>query len=411
MIAFFLLNTLVVIALAGLTFAFYGLLRRVPRSQLADSELPFISVVVPARNEEDKVARCLASLVNQNYPHYEIVVIDDRSTDSTGEIIERFASVYPRIKFVQGKNLPDGWIGKCNALVHASTHASGEFIIFTDADTCHQPNSLRDAVTYSITNEADLISFVPVQELGSFWEKTVMPVLLGSFLCGDPFHTINDQSAERAYAYGQYILVRRSAYLSAGGHQSVRDEIVEDHALARVMKRKGFRVLCGDGHDLYKVRMYTNLRTLWLGWTKNVYSLIEAKPFNLFLVLVLINCAALAPFVQLLVVASMIASGHTDGDFSLLTIFLAAEFSVLLVWFWRTGYHYEGIKPHHFALVPLGSLSVTVLYLHSAYLVLGGGQVNWKGRRYTVNSSRTIESTANSKRETVLDAALTKVTD
>lgn len=411
MIVFFVINSLVVIALAGLTFAFYRLLQRVPPSDLAEADLPFVSVVVPARNEEDKVARCLASLVNQNYPHYEIVVIDDRSTDSTGEIIERFASVYPRIKFVHGKTLPDGWIGKCNALVHASAQATGEFVIFTDADTCHRPNSLRDAVTYSIKQQVDLISFVPVQELGSFWEKVVMPVLLDSFLCGDPFHTINDQSAERAYAYGQYILVRRSAYLSAGGHQSVRDEIVEDHALARVMKHKGFRVLCADGHNLYKVRMYTSLRTLWLGWTKNIYSLIEAKPINLILVLLLINCAALLPFVQFLIVATLIASGNTSGEFPFLTTLVALQFAVLLVWYKRTCYHFEGVGLRHFVLAPFGSLCVTVLYLHSAYLVLGGRQVNWKGRRYTVNSSRTIEPSAKAPRESVRDAALSRIGD
>src|SRR5262249_14314064 len=254
-----LLSTLVVAALAGLTFAFYAFLRAVPRSAIADRDLPLVSVVVPARNEETKIRRCLESLRNQNYPNFEIVVIDDRSTDNTGAIIEELSRLDTRIKFVQGKYLPDGWIGKCNALVHAVGYASGEWLIFTDADTCHATNSIRDSVSYAITNKADLVSFVPVQELGSFWERVVMPVLLGSFLCGDPFHTVNDANSSRAYAYGQYVLARRSAYRATGGHQAIRDEIVEDHALGRLFKSNGHCIMVADGRDLYTVRMDTNL--------------------------------------------------------------------------------------------------------------------------------------------------------
>src|SRR5262249_43004400 len=162
---------------------------------------------------------------------------------------------YPQVKFVKGKDAPSGWIGKCNALAHAVGYASGAWFLFTDADTCHTPNSVRDAVSYAIKNEVDLISFVPMQELGSFWERLLMPVLLSSFLVGDPFHAVNNPKRKLAYAYGQYILCRRSSYLAIGGHQSVRDEIVEDHAIARVFKQKGYKICVADGKTLYSVRM------------------------------------------------------------------------------------------------------------------------------------------------------------
>lgn len=387
-----LVGTLLVTALAGLTFAFYAFLRAVPRSAIADRDLPLVSVVVPARNEETKIRRCLESLRAQNYPNFEIVVIDDRSTDSTGEIIEALFKIDSRIKFVQGKSLPDGWIGKCNALVHAVGYASGEWYVFTDADTCHSPNSIRDSVSYAITNKADLVSFVPVQELGSFWERVVMPVLLGSFLCGDPFHTVNDPDKSRAYAYGQYVLARRSAYRATGGHQAIRDEIVEDHALGRLFKSNGHRILVADGRDLYTVRMYTNLETLWQGWTKNIYSLIECRPINLILVLAIINGAALVPFLQLAALASLTASGEPAEHLHKMWTLMALQFGVLIAWYKRTTNHYTGVGLLHFLLIPLGSLTVTVLYLHSAFLVMAGREVNWKGRRYRVNSSKTIDS-------------------
>jgi len=402
-IAILTLNTALVLVLVALTFVFYALMSRVERSPGGKRDLPFISIVVPARNEEGKIERCLESLAGQDYPCFEIVVVDDRSTDRTAEIIERAASRDPRIKFITAKSLPEGWIGKCNALVHAGAHASGEWLLFTDADTCHRSNSARDAVSYAMRNQADLVSFVPVQELGGFWERAVMPVLLGSFLLGDPFHTVNNQRQERAYAYGQYVLARRSAYEAAGGHQAVRDEILEDHAIARVVKRKGFVVLCADGHDLYSVRMYTSLKTMWQGWTKNLYSLIDCRPLNLILILTLINCALLAPFLHLLAAASTCVQAPPGDDAPVMAALALVEMAALFAWYRRTCYHYQGVDWRHFLLLPLGALTVTVLYLHAAYLVHSGGQVNWKGRRYTVNSSRTIERTGGAHLDPALD--------
>jgi chlorobactene glucosyltransferase len=398
-------NLLFVLALFGLTSAFYSFLRAVEKSKMADKDLPFVSVLVPARNEEGKIGRCLESLVKQDYPNLEIIVIDDRSTDRTGEIIEQYAKQDSRIKFVRGKDAPDGWIGKCNALAHAVGYASGDWYLFTDADTCHRPNSVRDSVSYAVQDKCDLVSFVPLQELGSFWERLIMPVLLGSFLIGDPFHTVNDPDAERAYAYGQYILCRRSSYLALGGHQSVRDEIVEDHAIARVFKEKGYKISVADGKTLYSVRMYTNLETLWQGWTKNLYSLIDSRVIHLVLILLLINFVALVPFIELIMVGTMWFDGtEVTPHLQHMTLIVAIEMLVLLAWFKRTSEHHAGLNWAHFLMVPMGSLGVSVLYVHAAYLVLSGSQVNWKGRRYTVNTSKTIQPVVNAALDPALDA-------
>jgi len=408
LLSFVLINTILVLVFAVLTWAFYEFLRPVHRSSLTDQDLPFLSVVVPARNEELKIERCLGSLLKQNYPRYEVVVIDDRSTDATAEIIARIAAGDKRLKFVQGTSLPPGWIGKCNALAHAVPYASGDWLLFTDADTCHNESSLRDSVSHALANQADLVSFVPLQELGSFWEKVVMPVLLGSFLSGDPFHTVNDPGSDRAYAYGQYILVRRPVYKAVGGHQAVRDEIVEDHALGRVVKTAGYRILVADGHDLYRVRMYTNLESLTLGWTKNLYSLIECRPTNLLLILLLINCVTLLPFVQAALVTGIWLHGEPYVYLKEIACLTALGLAALFTTFRRASYHYYGVGPEHFWLLPLGSLAVTALYLQSAYLVVSGGQVNWKGRRYRVNTSKTIAPALRLDRELepVLDKAL-----
>ncbi len=378
-----------------LTYAFFRFLHKVPASTIADQELPFVSILVPARNEESKVGRCLQSLLKQSYPNFEIIVIDDRSTDRTAEIIQSFADQDQRIKFVHGTDAPSGWIGKCNALAHAVGYASGDWFIFTDADTFHHPNSIKDAVSYGINNKADLASFVPLQELGSFWERLVMHILLSSFLLGDPFHTVNDPVAERAYAYGQYIICRRSSYLALGGHQSVRDEIVEDHALARVFKEKGYKILVADGKPLYSVRMYTDLESMWQGWTKNLYSLIDSHVFNLLMIIGLLNCVVLYPWIELALVGRMLLSGESLSSISGLIGLVTAQFIMLALWFQKTSDHHEGINWRYFFLLPFGSVVVTALFLDAAYLVLTGSQVNWKGRRYTVNTSKTIQPMPN----------------
>lgn len=404
-------NTLFIAALLALTVVFYALLLKVKKSSLADAELPFVSVIIPARNEEKKIARCLHSILSQNYPNFEVIVIDDRSTDNTQAIIADFAAKDARIKFVHGKDAPAGWIGKCNALAYAVGHASGEWFIFTDADTCHTPNSLRDAISHATTNKVDLISFVPVQELGSFWERAVMPVLLSSFLLGDPFHTVNDPNAERAYAYGQYIICRRRSYLAVGGHQSVRDEIVEDHAIGRVFKEKGYKIQVADGRTLYSVRMYTDLESMWQGWTKNLYSLIDSKIIHLVLILLLMNFTIVGPVFNIFLTYKIWTGAEDPWHPYLATALVACQF--ILFWFWYrlTGLHRSGCGWRYYLLIPFGSLAVSALQLHAAYLVLSGNPVNWKGRRYTVNTSKTIQAQeASTSQDGSLDAALAQET-
>lgn len=393
LINIFLINALLDGILAGLTFLFFAYFRKIDPVALPDDQLPFISVVVPARNEGTKIRRCIESLANQNYPNYEVVAINDRSTDDTGEIIKEIADKYEHVRCVQGQEAPPGWIGKCNALVTGMKFVSnnGKWLLFTDADTCHTPESLRLAMSYAMKHNAELISFMPVQELGSFWERAVMPVLLGSFLCGDPMNTINDRTNDRAYAYGQYILVRRDVYEAVGGHHSVYDQILDDISFARVVKEHGYHIMAAEGRPLYKVRMYTNLETLWQGWTKNLYALIECNFVYLVLVIALINMAVVGPFWQAVYCVTAAFTGEAGSQLPLMTGLTGVELGLLYAWYRKTAEHYEGVGPQHFLLLPLGSLTVSALYIHSAWLVLSKHKVSWKGRKYLVNTSKAIE--------------------
>lgn len=386
-------NSFLVVLLGGLTFIFFSKFLRVPATSRNNDDLPFISVIVPARNEEGKIERCLRSLAQQNYPRFEIIVIDDRSTDGTGQVIERLAKEYASIKPLKGSDTPSGWIGKCNALVQAVPHAGGQWFLFTDADTFHLPDSLRLAVSYAMQKESALISFMPVQELGSFWERLIMPVLLGSFLVGDPFNKINDPKDPRSYAYGQYILIRKDVYEAVGGHASVANQILDDIVFARVVKGAGYPVNAADGQLLYRVRMYTDMESTWHGWTKNAYALIECNPLYLAIVLFLINSGILFPFIH----AALVSASFMNNGFSPIlgwtTCALVVEFATLILWYRETGKFYRGMKWYHFFILPFGSVAVTALYLTSAYLVYSKSKVQWKGRSYTVNADKAIEPT------------------
>ncbi len=385
------LTTILIVSLTGLTHIFLARFRRIHTPIIPAEQLPFISVIIPARNEETKIARCLESLAQQDYPNYEIVIIDDRSTDKTGEIIQEIADRYPHIKFIKGRETPTGWIGKCNALVQAYPHAKGDWVVFSDADTCHQVHSLRYAVNYAIINKVDMVSFMPLQELGTFWEQVVSPVMLGSFLAGDPLNSVNDPNHVRAYAYGQFILISRYAYETVGTHRAVHDQILDDIMLAQRVKGSGFHIMAVDGCHLYKVRMYQDLESLWFGWTKNAYALIECNLLYLAMILVLINGAIISPFIHLAILAQGVAGGNPPHIFLYIAPLVAIEFIGMAAWYGHTKQFYDGAKWSHFFLLPLGCVIFTAIYLRSAYLVLSGNNVSWKGRHYRVNSHKTIE--------------------
>jgi chlorobactene glucosyltransferase len=390
--ALLIFNTFALVILAVLMLSFFATFRKVPKCTIADEQLPSISVIVPVRNEETKVARCLESLARQDYPDFEIIVIDDKSTDASGRIIADIKARFANIKVIPGRDSRPGWLGKCNALHHGSPHAKGDWLTFSDADTYHHPNSLRDGVAAAISYKVDMISFMPVQELYSFAERAIMPTLLGSFLMGDPTNSINDPKSPRSYAYGQYMMVKRTTYDAIGGHESVKDQILDDISIGRVTKEKGFSVTACDGRPLYMVRMYTNFSELWSGWTKNAFALINCNIASLVGLVILLNVCMLGPF------ATLIAAVLTPQSISAFVpqpvawLLLAVQFTCMLVWYVRSTAFYKGLNPLHFFLLPLGAVLVSALYINSAYCFLTGRQVKWKGRDYSVDTTQRVKT-------------------
>src|SRR5208282_3639630 len=342
-------------------------------SSWPDDSAPEISIIVPARNEEVSLGDCLQSLTAQRDLAFEIIVVDDGSTDRTREIAESFAGV----RVISAPALCQHWTGKNNALVAGSKAARAQWLLFTDADTVHLPGSLARALNEArARGEAreaaiDLLSYSPQQVVLTFAERAVMPVVFAELAAQYPPHKVRQQNSNITAANGQYILVRRAAYDAVGGHAAVATEILEDVALARRFRDAGQRIHFRYGGDAVRTRMYRNWTQLREGWTKNL-ALLFPRPGFLAFQSLLLWCAAWG---ALLLAASGALSHHW--------VWIAFALFWLLV--------YRRISAAHFATVN-NLLAITAGLPIFAYLLLRSkqayknGRVSWKGRAYDVSA-------------------------
>lgn len=240
---------------------------------------PIVSVIIPARNEDASLGACLESLLAplgaqddaQTGVAFEIIVVDDHSTDRTREIAQSFAAAtQTRVRVIEAGLLPESWTGKNNAVATGARASRGEWLLFTDADTVHLPGSLARALAEAQEKGADMLSYSPEQIAVSFWEMATLPVVFAELARQYPPRKVSDPASPIVAANGQYILIRREAYNAVGGHAAIGKEILEDVALARAVKASGRKIRFRYGADIVRTRMYRNFRQLRDGWTKNL---------------------------------------------------------------------------------------------------------------------------------------------
>jgi len=241
-------------------------------SDVAPVEGPPVSVVIPARNEAGAIETVVRSVLASAYRPLELIVVDDGSTDDTAAIVERLSHGEPRLRLIHGAPLPEGWYGKPWACAQGSRAATGSLLLFTDADTRHQPELLGRAVGALVREKADLVTVSPWQRCVTFWERLIMPQIW--LLLGLRYHPrrVNRARRERdVIANGQFILTTREAYEAVGTHAAVRQEVAEDLALAQAYLRQGRRLHFAFAERLMETRMYQSLPQVIEGWSKNVY--------------------------------------------------------------------------------------------------------------------------------------------
>lgn len=244
----------------------------IPTGKLETSEHPFLTIVVPARNEESNIERCVVSLLNQSYPsdRYNIIVVDDNSDDNTAAIVQKIQADHPNLILTEAGELPDGWTGKNNACWKGAAIAEGDWYCFVDADIKAEPALLLTALGFAVSRQIDLLSLNPFQELVSLSERLLLPAVFISIGASMNFSHVNDPSRPEALANGQFMLFRQSVYETVRGHAAVQDKIMDDIELAKVVKRSGHCLYWMFGDELIRTRMYRNVAHIWEGFSKNL---------------------------------------------------------------------------------------------------------------------------------------------
>ncbi|MEO6458125.1 MAG: glycosyltransferase family 2 protein [Chloroflexia bacterium] len=355
-------------------------------------EWPFVSIIVPARNEERNLPRLLPSLLSQKYPAYEVIVVDDKSEDETPDILGEWVARDERLKIVNGVELPreEGWLGKPHAMHQGAQQAKGDWLLFTDADTVHSPLSISSSVAHALSHDADLFTIFPFYELGTPSERMIMPVAFQGIMNLYPAYKVNDPRSPAAIANGQYLLIRRSVYDAVGGIESVKGRIVEDQEFAKVVKSAGHRLLIADGQHLMNVRMYTNFQEVWEGWSKNVVISLQSNPSQAALAVVGVLSLTIAPIGMVSWARRSWAMANksksaSDRAAAIWTTTLTAWQIGLPLIMRRDLDRKLGLPPIWTLTQPIGTAIMGAIMLWSLLRLLTGKGVTWKGRTYAAN--------------------------
>ncbi len=330
-----------------------------------------ISAIVPARNEESVIAACVESLARQ--PEIgEIIVVNDESTDRTGEILRELQQHIPHLRVLDSNGVPPGWVGKNHAASLGASEARHPWLLFTDADSEHLPGSAARALHLAAEHKVPLVSFSPEQLTHAWWEKALIPFIYCRLASRFSYDAVNDPAAPAAAANGQYLLIERRVYDAVGGHRAVAGTILEDVALAKRVKAAGFPLRFESGAGAVRVRMYRSFPAMWEGWKKNLFTLMGNSPASLgrellvtvpwFECLLLLAAAAWRPLIW--AGLALLIARHAAYGLALARNFFPVS---------RIFYY-----------VPAVCLYAGVLV--ASWLGRARGRVAWKGREYPVET-------------------------
>ncbi len=365
----FVLGALYFFLLAAFNILWLRLSSRKPKRKSGE----LVSVLIPVRNEEKNVASCLDSLVNQSYDNYEIIVLDDRSTDRSWEILTEYSSRYPGlVRAVRGKRLPEkGWHGKTYAMQQLASFASGKYLIFTDADTVHSPESVSWAVTNIEWHKVDFLSGYVHQDLHTLGEALVVPAMYIMTAIIMPLWLIAaTRTPILSFAIGQIVVFRRKAFEAIGGYSRVSGQITEDICIAREVKKAGFRAIFLDIQKYVKCRMYNGYWNAFNGLAKNVTDFFNRK-------LVSLAAASLAILLFFLLPVALLPLYLLHGS----PFLQRTAISVLLFQLtWCSVLYDRGLKWYVPFLHPFMFLHVLVMIWRGYGRLTWGTGFVWKGR-------------------------------
>ncbi len=352
--------------------------RRNALPAVAPRPLPRLSICVPARDEAHQIAACVRGALAQDHADIEVIVVDDGSTDGTGDVARAAAPDDPRLRVVRTAPPPPGWAGKPWACQRAAAESSGAHLLFVDADVELAPDAARRAATVLLERRLGMMSLFGTWRLETFWERVAIPVI-GWFIRGaTDVGAVNTPGRPEAFANGQFLLFDRAAYEAIGGHGVVRGEVLEDVRIARAAKQRGHALGLYAAPDLFRVRLYRSLGEILRGYGKNLYEGMDRRPLLALGALLFLFIGSVAPWIFLALVVvrpSVLLTGLDPVGFWAAWIALVCALPVLFRW--RVE-RVDGRGGWYAWSHPLGNLVLAAVLLRAVFAV----ETTWKGRRF-----------------------------
>lgn len=351
---------------------------------------PSVTIMIPAKDEGERIRACIESALAQDYPNFDVIAVDDRSTDNTGAVMDELAAKYPRLRVIHITQPPaQGWTGKNNALHTAAAEAKGDWLLFVDSDVVLERDALSASMAVLLRKKFDMISLLPKLESHSVWESLLVPLAASAASSMYLIALTNTQETKTAFANGQFLMISRPAYDAIGRHEVVRDRYCEDVEIARLVKEKGLRPRVSWGNDFCAVRMYSSLGAIFRGWSRIYYAARVGSPWRVLAAATfVIVCgfsayAALAWGVYRLVTAAPAFPGAAT--------WLAASGThlALLTFAVATLYHWSGNPRRNALLFPLGGSMLLGIFARALHMCVTK-KVEWRGTAYSHTMATTL---------------------
>lgn len=341
---------------------------------------PLVTIAIPARNEEQYIHDCVSSLINQSYRNIEILILDDNSTDNTANEVARLQTEDSRVSIITGKSLQPGWRGKLFAMQQLYEQSHGQYILFTDADTVHHTDSVKQGLTLLHNEKASMVSGYPSQVGGTFWTQVIVSAMLLNTVLFTPLRLQKKiQWPPFSMAIGQYLLLKREVLDTIGGFTTMSDVICDDVMLARACTRAGHKYIFADMKDALSCSMFPTFKTAFLGLERSIIGTLTIKNYLMPLIVValaVLTLTALAP-VASVIMAVLYFSGMQT---SLLALLFTIGGTLLLFGSWTITGRYHGFPKRVAMKGPFVLLMIVFMYLHGYYRKVSKKGFLWKGR-------------------------------
>jgi len=389
--------------LGAITWGLYGFLMIAGRRKMLlmyrpphpiKGEPPAVTIIIPAKDEGERIGGCLHSALRQDYPNFNVIAIDDRSTDRTGAVMDELAAQDSRLNIIHQTQPPaQGWTGKNNALWSGQQKARGQWLLFVDSDVVLEKDAVSVAMSVVLRKEFDMLSLLPRLESHGMWESLLVPLAAGA---ASTMYVIaltnNNQLPKSAFGNGQFLLISRAAYDAFGGHEAVRDRYCEDVAIARELKSRGMRPRVSWGNDFCSVRMYASLGAIFRGWSRIYYAARVGSPWRILgaVFFLLTSCFTVYPAIVWGIWRTMHpASSLLWGWGGPAWLAAGLAHLALMMYFIALIYHWSGNPRRNALLFPIAGPMLLLILLRGLRMCITR-KVEWRGTAYSHTMSQEL---------------------